>query len=61
MKNVVDEDAKKAMEFYSIMLANFQKSVVYSESPKILAYKKGVEILERNKNFNAISDTLKEI
>ena len=56
LKNVVDEeDAKKAQEFYSIMLANFQKSVVYSESPKILAYKKGVEILERNKNFNAIS------
>ena len=52
LKNVVDEeDAKKAQEFYNIMLENFQKSVVYSESPKIIAYKKGVEIVKRFENF----------
>ena len=42
------------MEFYNTMLVNFQKSDVYSESPKDLAYKKGAEILERNKNFRGI-------
>jgi replicative DNA helicase Mcm len=52
LKTVVDEDdAKKAQEFYNIMLQNFQKSVVYSESIKDLAYKKGVEIVKRFENF----------
>ena len=56
LKNVVDEeDAKKAQEFYNIMLQNFQKSVVYSEAPSTISIKKGAEILERNKNFNSIS------
>ena len=60
LKNVVDEqDAKKTMEFYNIMLIKFQKSVVYSESPKILAYKKGVEIIENGKEFGGI--TLEEL
>ena len=55
LKNVVDEeDAKKAQEFYSIMLANFQKGVVYSETPKMIAYKKGAEILERIKNLHVM-------
>ena len=55
LKNVVDEeDAKKTMEFYNIMLVKFQKSVVYSESPKIIAYKKGVEIIKRFENFGGI-------
>ena len=52
LKNIVDEeDAKKAQEFYNIMLQNFQKSVVYSESPKIIAYKKGIEIIKKFENF----------
>ena len=60
MKNVVDEqDAKETMEFYNIMLVKFQKSVVYSESPKILAYKKGVEIIKNGKEFGGI--TLEEL
>jgi replicative DNA helicase Mcm len=62
LKNVVDEeDAKKAMEFYNIMLEKFKKCVVYSESPKFLAYKKGVEILEQNKNFGATLEELFKI
>ena len=52
LKNVVEEeDAEKAMEFYNLMLVKFHKSVVYSESPKMIAYKKGVEIVKRFKNF----------
>jgi hypothetical protein len=41
------------------MLVKFEKCVVYSESPKFLAYKKGVEILEQNKKFNGA--TLEEL
>lgn len=60
LKNVVDEeDAKETMEFYNTMLVKFQKSVIYSESPKFLAYKKGVEIVKRYKNFYGI--TLEQI
>ena len=60
LKNVVDEeDAKKTMEYYNIMLVKFQKHVVYSESPKILAYKKGIEIVKQYENFNGI--TLEQI
>jgi DNA replicative helicase MCM subunit Mcm2 (Cdc46/Mcm family) len=60
LKNIVDEkDAQEAMEYYNVMLVKFQKSVVYSESPKMIAYKKGAEILERNKNFGGI--TLEEL
>jgi replicative DNA helicase Mcm len=52
LKSIVDEeDAKKAREFYNTMLVKFQKHVVYSESPKMLAYKKGVEIIKRFENF----------
>ena len=56
LKNVVDEeDAQETQEFYNTtMLQNFQKSVVYSRPPKYLAYDKGKEILEGNKNFNGI-------
>lgn len=52
LKNVVEEeDANKAMEFYNLMLVKFHKSVVYSESPKMIAYTKGVEIVKRFENF----------
>jgi replicative DNA helicase Mcm len=48
LKNVVEEeDAKEVMEFYNVILVNFQKSVVISQSPKYIAYEKGVEIVER--------------
>jgi replicative DNA helicase Mcm len=60
LKNVADEeDANETMEFYNAILVKFQKSVVYSESPKMLAYKKGVEIIKRFENFGGI--TLEQI
>jgi DNA replicative helicase MCM subunit Mcm2 (Cdc46/Mcm family) len=61
LKNVVDEDdAKKAREFYNMILTKFQKSVVYSESIKIIAYKKGVEIVKRFENFGISLEDLFE-
>jgi DNA replicative helicase MCM subunit Mcm2 (Cdc46/Mcm family) len=60
LKNIVDEEeANETMEFYNTMLVKFQKSVVYSESPKFLAYKKGVEIVKRYEKFGGI--TLEQI
>jgi hypothetical protein len=56
LKEVVDEeDAKETMELYNAILVKFQKSVKYSESPKDLAYKKGVEIIERFKKLSGVS------
>ena len=52
LKNVVDEeDAQEVMEYYNAMLVKFQKRVVFSESIKMIAYKKGVEIIKRFKNL----------
>ena len=56
LKNVVDEkDAQDVMEYYNAMLVKFQKHVVISESIKIIAYKKGVEIIKRFENFGGIA------
>ena len=52
LKDVVDEkDAQDAMEFYNAMLVKFQKHVVVSESIKMIAYKKGVEIIKQFQKF----------
>ena len=56
LKNVVDEkDAQEVMEYYNAMLDKFQKHVVVSESIKMIAYKKGVEIIKRFENFGGIT------
>ena len=56
LKDVVDEkDAQEAMEFYNAMLVKFQKHVVVSESIKMIAYKKGVEIVKNFKNISGIA------
>jgi replicative DNA helicase Mcm len=60
LKNVADEkDAQEAMEYYNAMLDKFQKSVIISQSPKYLAYEKGVEIIKQGKEFGGI--TLEEL
>ena len=56
LKNVVDEkDAQETMEYYNVMLVKFQKHVVVSESIKMIAYKKGVEIVKNFKNISGIA------
>jgi DNA replicative helicase MCM subunit Mcm2 (Cdc46/Mcm family) len=60
LKEIVDEeDAKEVMEFYNVMLVDFQKSVVVSQSPRDLAYNECVSILEQIKGFGGI--TLEEL
>jgi replicative DNA helicase Mcm len=60
LKEIVDEeDAKEVMEFYNVMLVDFQKSVVVSQSPRDLAYNECISILEQNKGFGGI--TLEEL
>jgi DNA replicative helicase MCM subunit Mcm2 (Cdc46/Mcm family) len=46
-----EEDAKEVMEFYNVILVKFNKSVIVSQSPKDIAYEKGVEIVKRFKEF----------
>jgi DNA replicative helicase MCM subunit Mcm2 (Cdc46/Mcm family) len=56
LKNVVDEkDAQETMEYYNAMLVKFQKHVVVSESIKMIAYKKGVDIIKNFKNISGIT------
>jgi replicative DNA helicase Mcm len=56
LKEIVDEeDAKEVMEFYNVMLVDFQKSVVVSQSPRDLAYNECVSILEQIKEFAGIT------
>ena len=56
LKNVVDEkDVQEVMEYYNAMLVKFQKHVVPSESIKMIAYKKGVEIIKQFENFGGIT------
>jgi hypothetical protein len=43
------------------MLQNFQKSVIYSKSPKDLAYDIGKEILERNKKLHVNGITIVDL
>ena len=56
LKEIVDEeDAKEVMEFYNVMLHEFQKQVVISQSPRDIGYQEGVSILEQCKEFGGIS------
>lgn len=56
LKNVADEEeAKEVMEFYNAILVKFQKNVIVSQSPKFLAYEKGVKVVEIFKEFGGIS------
>jgi DNA replicative helicase MCM subunit Mcm2 (Cdc46/Mcm family) len=56
LKEIVDaEDAKEVEEYYNVMLADFQKSVVVSHSPRDLAYNECVSILEQIKGFGGIT------
>lgn len=64
LKEIVDgADAKEVMEFYNVMLLDFQKNVVVSQSPRELAYNECVSILERMKGFGGITleDLFKKI
>ena len=56
LKNVADEeDAKESMEFYNVMLADFQESVTVSQSPKDVAYHECVSILDDTKDIGGIA------
>jgi DNA replicative helicase MCM subunit Mcm2 (Cdc46/Mcm family) len=56
LKEIADEeDAKEAMGFYNVMLHDFQKSVIVSQSPREIAYHKSVSILEGVKNIGGIT------
>jgi replicative DNA helicase Mcm len=47
LKEIVEEeDAKEVMEFYNVMLSEFQKNVVVSQTPKETAYKKCIDFLK---------------
>ncbi|HSF51977.1 MAG TPA: AAA family ATPase [Nitrososphaeraceae archaeon] len=64
LKDIVDEyDAKEAMEYYNVMLLNFQKQVIISESPPEIVYNECVSSLKQQKNFGGIAfeDMLKEV
>lgn len=55
LKEIVDEtDAKETMEFYNVMLVNFQKSVIVSQSPRDIAFQECVLMLEQSKEFGGI-------
>jgi DNA replicative helicase MCM subunit Mcm2 (Cdc46/Mcm family) len=55
LKEIVDETiAKETMEFYNVMLLNFQKSVIVSQSPRDIAFQECVLILEQSKDFGGI-------
>ncbi|MGD1838590.1 MAG: AAA family ATPase [Nitrososphaeraceae archaeon] len=56
LKNIVDEnDAKETMDFYNVMLLDFQKSVVLSQSPKEIAYNECISLLVEIKNIGGIT------
>ena len=42
------------MEFYNVMIGDFQKSVVVSQSPRELAYQECVSLLEEFKEFGGV-------
>ena len=59
LKEIVDEsDAKEVMEFYNIMLVDFQKNVSLSQSPTEIAYHECVTML-KDLDFGGI--TLEEL
>ena len=60
LKDLADEEeAREAMEFYNIMLLNFQKQVVISQSLRDIAYQECNKVLNNIKEIGAI--TLEEL
>ena len=47
-------DAKEAMEFYNVMLVDFQKSVVVSQSPREIAYQECISVLKQYKEYDGV-------
>ncbi len=43
------------MQFYNNMLIDFQKNVVLSQSPREIAYRKSITLLEEIKNIGGIT------
>jgi len=60
LKEIADEtDAIETMDFYNVMLLDFQKNVVLSQSPREIAYQECVYMLKQFKEFGGI--TLEEL
>lgn len=56
LKEIADEeDAKEAMQFYNVMLLDFQKSVVISQSPREVAYQECLSVLKEITNFGGFT------
>ena len=56
LKDIADEeDAEEAMQFYNVMLQNFQKQVVISQSPREVAYQECMSVLKEMKNFGGFT------
>src|SRR5215211_1917358 len=52
LKNIVDEeDAKEAMQFYNVMLYDFQKIVVIRDHPRDIAFQECISILKDGEHF----------
>jgi DNA replicative helicase MCM subunit Mcm2 (Cdc46/Mcm family) len=55
LKEIVDEtDATETMDFYNVMLFEFQKSVVISQSPREIAYQECVSLLQQFTEYGGI-------
>lgn len=60
LKEIADEeDASETMDFYNVMLLDFQKEVIVSQSLREIAYQECVALLEQCKDFGGI--TLEEL
>lgn len=60
LKEIADEaDAKEAMKFYNVMLLDFQKDVIVSQSSREIVYQECIAMLEQCKNSGGI--TLEEL
>ena len=56
LKEIANEtDAKEAMEFYNVMLLDFQKDVIISQSPREIAYQESVSMLQQFKEIGGIA------
>jgi DNA replicative helicase MCM subunit Mcm2 (Cdc46/Mcm family) len=62
LKEAADEDdAKEVMEFYNVMLSEFQKNVVISLSPKEASYQKCMEFLKSIERGITVEELIKHI
>jgi replicative DNA helicase Mcm len=63
LKEIVDiEDAKEVMEFYNVMLQNFEMAVNVSVNPKQVTYDKFVETLQNSKDMERhVGVTIQEL